>query len=66
MQKDAQRTRFFYQNGKLISLVTGEDGRTIFRTAAVALGEHQGGNSPSSGLLGTDQQGSVLHVTDNK
>ncbi|NQD54664.1 hypothetical protein HP546_04745 [Pseudomonas sp. CM25] len=66
MQKDAQRTRFFYQNGKLISLVTGEDGRTIFRTPAVALGERQGGNSPSSGLLGTDQQGSVLHVTDNK
>lgn len=65
MQKNTNRMQFFYQNGKLISLTVGEQGRSIFRTADVPLAELQTEGTHSSGLLATDDKGSVLNVKEN-
>ncbi|MFK0095843.1 hypothetical protein [Pseudomonas sp. NPDC090592] len=59
MQKNANTTQFFYQNGKLITLKTGEQGQSIFRNADMPLAEQQ---PQGSGLLVTDDKGSVLQV----
>jgi len=64
MQNNTGRTHFFYQNGKLISLTTGEQGHSIFRTADVPLAEQQTQGKSSSALLGTDLNGSVLNVQE--
>lgn len=61
MQKNANSTRFFYQNGKLITLQTGGQGRSIVRTADVLLAEQQTGDAQTSNLLGTDQSNSVIY-----
>ncbi|WP_410952514.1 hypothetical protein [Pseudomonas sp. S1(2024)] len=65
MQKNTNRMQFFYQNGKLISLKVGEQGRSIFRTTDVPLAELQTEGTHSSGLLATDDKGSVLNVQEN-
>jgi len=61
MQKNANRTQLFYQNGKLITLQTGGQGRSIVRTADVLLAEQQVGDAQTSNLLGTDQSNSVIY-----
>lgn len=37
MQTNANHTQFFYQNGKLVTLKTGEQGHSIFRSPDVPL-----------------------------
>ena len=59
MQKNANTTQFFYQNGKLVTLKTGEQGRSIFRNADMPLAEQQ---AQGSGLLVTDDKGSVFEM----
>ena len=61
MQKTATSTHFFYQNGKLVTLQAGDQGRSIFRTDDLPLAEQQ---TQSSGLLVTDDKGSVLQVQE--
>ncbi|GLO31696.1 hypothetical protein KI429_10445 [Pseudomonas shirazica] len=65
MQKNTDRTHFFYQNGKLITLSVGEQGRSIFRNADMPLAELQTEGTHSSELLVTDDKGSVLNVLEN-
>lgn len=64
MQKHANNTRFFYQNGKLATLTTGEQGRSIFRSSDMPLAEQQSDGTRASGLLVTDDKGSVLQVQE--
>ena len=64
MQKHANTTRFFYQNGKLVTVKTNEQGRSIFRSSDVPLAEHQSDGTHLSGLLVTDDKGSVLQVQE--
>ncbi|WP_144173048.1 hypothetical protein [Pseudomonas sp. Kh13] len=65
MQQNTASTRFFYQNGKLVTLKTGEQGHSIFRNADVPLAEQQTEGRQTSGLLVTDDKGSVLQVHEN-
>ncbi|MDV5099547.1 MULTISPECIES: hypothetical protein [Pseudomonas] len=65
MQKNTNRMQLFYQNGKLISLTVGEQGRSIFRITDVPLAELRTEGMHSSGLLATDDKGSVLNVQEN-
>ena len=62
MQNNANQTLFFYQNGKLITLKTGEQSRSIFRNSDVPLAEQQSDGNQPIGLLVTDDKGSVLQV----
>ncbi|HDS0918650.1 TPA: hypothetical protein QEM85_002969 [Pseudomonas putida] len=64
MQKHANTTRFFYQNGKLATVKTNEQGRSIFRSSDVPLAEQQSDGTHLSGLLVTDDKGSVLQVQE--
>lgn len=62
----SNRTQFFYQNGHLHTLKTGEESRAIFRGAAnIAHAELNAANA-QSGLLATDDKGSVLQVQRNE
>ncbi|MNN07635.1 hypothetical protein D3C81_1204640 [compost metagenome] len=58
----AKITRFFYQNGLLHTLKTGDEGRVIFRTPDMPLAEQGADNAQNNGLLATDDKGSVLQV----
>lgn len=62
MQNNANKTLLFYQTGKLITLKTGEQNRSIFRHSDVLLAEQQSDGIQSVGLLATDDKGSVLQV----
>lgn len=62
MKKQANSTRFFYQNGKLVTVNQGLQQRSIFRTADMPLAEQQTTDAGGADLLATDQQGSVLTV----
>ncbi|MCE0911839.1 MULTISPECIES: hypothetical protein [Pseudomonas] len=62
MQNNANKTLLFYQNGKLITLKTGEQNRSIFRHSDLPLAEQQSDGIQSVGLLVTDDKGSVLQV----
>ena len=64
MQKNANTTQFFYQNGKLVTLKTGEQSCSIFRSSDVPLAEQQSDGTHTSGLLVTDDKGSVLQVQE--
>ncbi|MCE5977823.1 hypothetical protein [Pseudomonas sp. JR33AA] len=64
MQTNANHTQFFYQNGKLVTLKTGEQGRSIFRSQDIALAERQSDDTNAGGLLATDDKGSVLQVQE--
>ncbi|WP_449430208.1 hypothetical protein [Pseudomonas putida] len=61
MKNAANSTQYFYQNNKLITVKSGAQSRTIFRTADQPLAE-QSGDGSSNGLLATDDKGSVLQV----
>lgn len=60
MKKQASSTRFFYQNGKLVTVNQGLQQRSIFRTVDMPLAEQHTTEAGGSDLLATDQQGSVL------
>lgn len=60
MNEPSRQTRLFYQNGKLVTLVSPEQRQQIFRTPDIALAETRADSGPA--LLGTDAQGSVLMV----
>ena len=64
MPNNANSTLFFYQNGKLVTLKTAEQGRSIFRSSDVPLAEQQSNGAHTSGLLVTDDKGSVLQVQE--
>ena len=55
-------TVFFYQNGSLHTLKTGDESRVIFRSADMPLAELQPDTVQGTGLLATDDKGSVLQV----
>ncbi|MFJ4452953.1 hypothetical protein ACIP1G_03530 [Pseudomonas sp. NPDC089392] len=61
MQKNATSTRLFYQNGKLSTLIEGDQGHSIVRTADTLLAEQQSDGAQTSKLLGTDQSNSVIY-----
>ncbi|MBA5708395.1 hypothetical protein ACSFEV_20210 [Pseudomonas fulva] len=60
MNEPSKQTRLFYQNNKLVTLVSPEQRQQIFRTPDTALAEARADGGPA--LLGTDAQGSVLMV----
>lgn len=62
MSKASNRSLFFYQGDKLITVKQGDQHRAIFRNADTPLAELQAGNTPGGGLLATDDKGSVLMV----
>lgn len=62
MQQNTAITRFFYQDGKLVTLKTGEHGRSIFRNADIPLADKKTEGKQTSGLLVTDDKSSVLQV----
>lgn len=68
MRKALSNSLFFYQGDHFIFLKQGDVIRTIFRTHDLALAERQIAGSAATGLLTTDDKGSVLSVqeTDEK
>lgn len=60
MNKASNRSLFFYQGNKLITVKEGEQHRVIFRNAEQPLAELSADDTYSGGLLATDQMGSVL------
>lgn len=60
MNESFKQTRLFYQNGKLVTLVSPEQRQQIFRSPDTALAETRVDSGPA--LLGTDAQGSVIMV----
>nr|WP_314483786.1 RHS repeat-associated core domain-containing protein [uncultured Pseudomonas sp.] len=64
MSKSSDNTLFFYQGDKLITIKRGEQSRAIFRNADIPLAEIKTGEASGSGLLATDDKGSVLSVQD--
>lgn len=60
MNEPSKQTRLFYQNDKLVTLVSPEQRRQILRTDHTAHAEVRADGGPA--LLGTDTQGSVLMV----
>jgi RHS repeat-associated protein len=64
MSRSSSNTLFFYQGDKLITVKQGDQNRTIFRNADMPLAEQQTGEASGTGLLATDDKGSVLSVQD--
>jgi len=64
MGRSSSNTLFFYQGDKLITVKQGDQHRAIFRNADMPLAEIQTGETSGSGLLATDDKGSVLSVQD--
>ncbi|WP_060512210.1 hypothetical protein [Pseudomonas sp. NBRC 111124] len=62
MSKASNRSLFFYQGDKLITVKEGDQHRAIFRNAEQPLAELSADDTHYSGLLATDQMGSVLVV----
>jgi RHS repeat-associated protein len=62
MRKSSSNTLFFYQNGKLVTVKQGNQQRAILRHAEMPLAEVQAGEAYGTGLLVTDDKGSVLAV----
>lgn len=62
MSKTSNRSLFFYQAGKLITVSQGGQHRAIFRTAEQPLAEVSADGAQANGLLATDDKGSVLAV----
>ena len=62
MSKAPNSTLFFYQGDKLITVKEGDHHRAIFRNAEQPLAELSTDDTQTSGLLATDQMGSVLVV----
>jgi len=68
MKNSANSCLFFYQGDKLVTLQQGDVSRTIFRTPDLPLAEQRTAGDAGTGLLATDDKGSVLTVqeTDEK
>jgi hypothetical protein len=64
MSKASNRSLFFYQGDKLITVKRGEQHHAIFRNADMPLAEVQTGEISGGGILATDDKGSVLSVQD--
>jgi len=64
MSRSLNSTLFFYQGNKLISVRQGDHHRAIFRNADMPLAEQHAGEEPGTGLLATDDKGSVFIVHD--
>lgn len=64
MKNASNRSLFFYQGDKLITVKQGDHHRAIFRKAEQPLAELSADDTPTSGLLATDDKGSVLAVQD--
>ncbi|QHG62906.1 hypothetical protein [Pseudomonas putida] len=62
MNKASNRSLFFYQGDKLITVKEGDQHRAIFRNAEQPLAELSTDNTQAGGLLAIDQMGSVLVV----
>ncbi|MHC8289275.1 RHS repeat domain-containing protein [Pseudomonas sp. XS1P51] len=62
-QPAAALARRFYQDGRVINEVRGDDRRTCWRQSGMLLGEHQAGAAVK--LFGTDQQQSVLTIVSD-
>ena len=62
MSKAPNRTLFFYQGDKLISVKEGDQHRTILRNGDQPLAELNTDQTRGGGLLATDDKGSVLIV----
>lgn len=66
MKKPLSSSLFFYQNGKLVTVKQGNQQRAILRNDDMPLAEVQTGDTPATGLLATDDKGSVLNVQDTE
>jgi hypothetical protein len=64
MSKASNNSLFFYQGDKLITVKQGDKHRAIFRNAEQPLAELSTDKTHTSGLLATDDKGSVLVVQD--
>ncbi|SMF56011.1 MULTISPECIES: RHS repeat-associated core domain-containing protein [unclassified Pseudomonas] len=64
MSKASNRSLFFYQGNKLITVNQGDHHHAIFRHADMPLAEVQTGEMSGGGVLATDDKGSVLSVQD--
>ena len=64
MSKASNGTLFFYQGDKLITVKQGDEHRAIFRNAEQPLAEVSTDGTHTSGLLATDDKGSVLVVQE--
>lgn len=64
MKRNLNATLFFYQGDKLTTVVTGGKRRSVFRTPELPLAEHNADRAKTTGLLATDEKGSVLKVQD--
>ena len=62
MSKASNRSLFFYQGDKPITVNQGDHHRAIFRRADIPLGEQQAGDKPGSWLMAADNKSSVLRV----
>lgn len=60
MKMHANSTRFFYQNGKLVTVNQGLQQRSILRTADVPLAEQHTYKTAETTVLAADEKGSVL------
>jgi len=66
MSRSSSNTLFFYQGDKLITVKQGDQNRAIFRNAEMPLAEQQTGEASVTGLLATDDKGSVLQVNGDE
>ncbi|MNG86675.1 hypothetical protein D3C76_655140 [compost metagenome] len=64
MSKASNSSLFFYQGNKLITVKQGDQHRAIFRNAEQPLAELSTDDTHTTGLLATDDKGSVLAVQD--
>lgn len=62
MSKASNRSLFFYQGDKLITVSQSDQHRAIFRAAGQPLAELSADDTRTNGLLATDDKGSVLVV----
>ncbi|HDS1683883.1 TPA: hypothetical protein QEM39_005524 [Pseudomonas putida] len=65
MSKTSNRSLFFYQGDKLITLKQGDQHVAIFRNAEQPLAELSTDKTQTGGLLATDDKGSVLVVQNH-
>lgn len=66
MSKASNRSLFFYQGDKLITVKQGDQHRAIFRSAKLPLAEQQVQSEAGARLLATDEKSSVLSVHNDK
>ncbi|HEK1693545.1 TPA: hypothetical protein SMR48_004843 [Pseudomonas putida] len=66
MSRSANSSLFFYQNGKLVTVKQGNQHRAILRNTDMPLAEVQTGETAGTGLLATDDKGSVLQVNGDE